>query len=77
MPLNFSLIDEAHDKMAGKSNNFRIQLNNVSVGDETIVVERPALSLEKMQMRKPLDESLLSPAFIKKPNKNRCAFCNL
>ncbi len=77
MPRDYSFLEEAHDKVAGKSNNFRIQLNNVSVGDSNIIVERPAMSLERMLNRKNLDPSVLTPAYIKKPNKNRCALCKL
>ena len=52
MPKDFSFLEEASKVVVGKTNNFRIQWNSVSLGDNDVIVERPAMSLDQIHSRK-------------------------
>ena len=52
MPKDFSFLEEASKVVVGKTGNFRIQWNSVSLGDNDVIVERPAMTLEQLQSRR-------------------------
>ena len=52
MPKDFSFLEEASKVVVGKTGNFRIQWNNVSLGDNDVIVERPAMTLDQLQSRR-------------------------
>jgi hypothetical protein len=75
-------IEEAQRTLAGKSNNYRTQWNRVSMGDNTIVVERPTTALTEIQSRSSAINSSISaprplPAYQKCLGRNRCALCTM
>ena len=77
MPKEFSFIEEADKVRSGKTNNFRIQWNNVSLGDKSVVVERPAMTLDQIHKRRELDFFNFTPAFVKMQNRARCSLCKM